>query len=192
MVDNVIIECAKIIDKLRVIKLFDGIIYYFKTCWFYNKKYIILLIFNEINNITLGVLGILLPKFILDSLFSYNDIIATLKFLSLYLGTSFILSILQSLIIKNVLMEKMKTFKSFQVNLGKKMMTAPLENIETKEFLDLKSKAEQYIYGGGRGFGSILEDFFSIFSKIFMIIFYLGIISILSNMMIILLFIIVE
>ncbi len=117
----------------------------------------VLLLIRPILSILQSIIVVILPKYIIDYLFVYKQVREALISLGVLLIGTLVLGILANYLSKVILVERMETFKMFQIDLGKKMMSAPLAEIESKQFLDLKNKAEQFIYGGGTGFGTIIE-----------------------------------
>lgn len=171
--------------------MFEGIIFFTKTCWKFNKKYIFLLIFKQVLAITNTISMIILPKYILDSLFTNMDLKSTNKYLIILVAVSLVVGLLSSFTDNEILVQKMDVFKEFQIYLGKKMMDAEFQCIESQKFLDLKSKAERFLYGNGSGFATVLENSFSIFGKICSCAALIGIITQLNVFLIIVLIVIV-
>nr|WP_314781122.1 ABC transporter ATP-binding protein [uncultured Treponema sp.] len=58
-----------------------------------------------------------------------------------------------------------------------RFISVPFESIEREDFLDLKAKAEKYLYGYESRFGSLVEEFFTCFGHFFALIMLAGIIS---------------
>lgn len=105
-----------------------------------------------------------------------------------FLTLTFFVNIISQYILKISSNQRTITFNLFQVDLAKRMMSAKLEELESRDFLDLKAKAEQYIYGGGQGFASVLENSFEIFGTIVSIILYGAVISTLHPVILLILF----
>lgn len=171
--------------------MFSGVAYYLKLCFKYNKKYPVMLLANQLFVTLQAVVTLLLPKYILDYLFSFHDVAKALTTLVVFLISVFVLGSMQHLFSKQILNARMETFRLFQVDLSQKLMAAPLERVESKEFLDLKSKADQYIYGGGSGFGSILESAVTGIGSILQIGVYMTVIAQLHIFVLIALFVLV-
>lgn len=138
-----------------------------------------------------SILILILPKYIMDSLFTNVNGVFVIKYLIVFITITFILGILNSFIGNRIMIERMDVFKSFQMYLGSKMMDAEFEQIESASFLDLKSRAEKFLYGSGSGFASILESSFDLFGKIFTSIALVGIIMQLNIYLMLMIIIIV-
>ncbi len=140
--------------------MFAGVRHFFTLCWGYNKKYILLLGLGQVVGVALAFITLYLPKSILDAIFTYQNISLAFLYVGVFLGSTFVLNSVGQLIARASSNERMKTFYRFQLDLAERMMSAKLEKIESQSFLSLKAKAEQYLYGGGQGFATVLEESF--------------------------------
>lgn len=142
---------------------FAGVLKLFALCWGYDKLYILHLTLCQIYKIILTISTILLPQYIIDSTFTDHDLTAALYYIAAFCGVFLLFSFLSSLSKKLIYVHKMRIFKQFQLSIGDTMMGAEFEEIESKSFLDLKAKAERFLYGDGSGFGAVIELFFELF-----------------------------
>lgn len=139
-----------------------GILHFFSLCWNRRRLYIVFLFVNQIIKIAISFVMLFFPKIILDTVFVYSDFQKSILCIILFSVLILLLNYLNHLIVCISSGERMNVFHSFQVDLANSMMSSKLEKIENKEFLDLRSEAELYLYGGGKGFASILEDSFDV------------------------------
>lgn len=153
-----------------------GVKEFVKICWKFNHSFIIMLGLVQVIEIVSALSVLILPRYILNSIFLANNISLAVIFILSLLSIMLIIGLCRNILSKQILISKMKTFKLFQEFLGKKMMAAPLEYIESENFLNIKSKAEQYLYGGGNGFAYILDVAFGLLGKMLTLIAYLAVI----------------
>lgn len=171
--------------------MFSGIKYLLTYCWKFNPKYIILLLIKQIVNVFLVYFGLIMPQYILDAVFISKEIDMTCKYVLVFITVSVISNIFLHFVVNFINIERMNTFKHFQLFLGKKMMNAKFDDIESEEFLDLRSQAEKFLYGNGNGFGSVLEDAIDLIGKAFSLFTIISIIVVLDESLVIILGIIV-
>ena len=169
---------------------FAGVLKFFSLCWEYDKLYILHLALCQVYKIILTISTVLLPQYIIDSTFTNHDLTAALYFIAAFCGIFLLFSFLSSLSKKLVYVHKMRIFKQFQLSIGDTMMGAEFEEIESKSFLDLKAKAERFLYGEGNGFGTVIELFFELFGHVITLITLSAIISQLNAVIILLLIVI--
>lgn len=110
--------------------------------------------------IFLSIITLFFPQMILDAIFTIKQLNYIVWIISVFLILTFFVNIISQYILKISSNQRTITFNLFQVDLANRMMSAKLEELESRDFLDLKAKAEQYIYGGGQGFASVLENSF--------------------------------
>lgn len=171
--------------------MFSGIRYLLSHCWKFNPKYIILLFIRQIGNIMNVYLGLLLPQYILDAVFIDRNAEMAWKYVIAFIAISILISLYTHFVVNAISIERMNTFRHFQLYLGNKMMSAKFEDIESEEFLNIKSKAEKFLYGNGTGFASVLESAIDLIGKGVSLITISGIIATLNMELILILLVIV-
>ncbi|OON99989.1 MAG: hypothetical protein ATN35_09770 [Epulopiscium sp. Nele67-Bin004] len=150
--------------------MFKGGIFLTKFCWKYNKKFLFGNLLLSIVNMVYPLLAVIVPSYIIDELLGQQrmDVIASLILL-LCVG-NFVggwISIELSVYNMN---QKNVLFNRFQLFLSDNLLRADLEQLESAEFLTTKEKAHKYLYGDGRGFASIFDDFTNVITQILTII----------------------
>ncbi|MBO4838087.1 MAG: ABC transporter ATP-binding protein [Lachnospiraceae bacterium] len=88
------------------------------------------------------------------------------KYMIMLLVSILVTGLIQSIITNRLQVERMLIYKSFRLELARRLMSVRYERTETADFLDLKAKADQYITSGGAGFAQILDTAFGLFSTI--------------------------
>lgn len=171
--------------------MFAGISYFIKICWHYNKKYLAYLSANQILKVCLMLVNLFLPQFILDAVFTENNVNKGFQIVVVYVSCIAILGIIINSLARLSNNARTYTFHHFQLDLGKYMANVGFETLESKHFLSLKAKAQQYLYGGGQGFASVLENGFEIFGCVATLGVYAFIIFQLNGIMLFLLFILI-
>lgn len=99
--------------------MFKGACYYFALCWKYNKGYPIVLVFKEILNAVKAVMMVVLPKFIIDALFTAQNKNNAIQFLIIYVASLFAISLLTAVFDRFSGVLTGITFQRFQANIGK-------------------------------------------------------------------------
>ena len=169
---------------------FAGVLEFFSLCWKYDKLYIIHLSLLQVYKIILTLSTVLIPQHIIDSTFVDRNLSAAMLYIGGFCAAFLLFSFLSSLSKKLIYVHKMRIFKQFQLSIGDVMMHAEFAEIESKSFLDLKARAERFLYGDGSGFGSVIELFFELFGYIITLLTLSAIISQLNVLIILLLILI--
>ena len=171
--------------------MFRGALYYFAMCWRLDKRFPVVILLKEILNAIKTVMTVVLPKFIIDALFTTQNKEEAVRFLLIYAGTLFAISLITAVLNRSTIILKSISFQRFQADIGKKLMQIDYERLETPEFLNLKQKADQYAYSGGYGFAVILEDSVGLFGKLLTFAGLISVIAILSPWLVLAVIIIV-
>ncbi len=137
------------------------------------------------------MINVLVPGIIIDSLVQHRDI----KTIAIVTGGMILSNVLGGIIV-NILNMKCNLYQTyvyniFQVKLADKISHADLEQLESKEYMDMKERAFKFLYANGRGFAAILNDAFDIIGKIFSFIAIISIIAAFNISIIILLIVMV-
>lgn len=144
-----------------------SIVYFIKFAFQHNKKYLFYNIALQLINSSVIILGVLMPKFIVDELFvNQNSSKAFLAGAVLVFG-SMVLKLFSNVVSIAAANEKNELQKSFEVYMYRNLATCDYENIESPRFYDLKQKAQNYIGGQWGEFGKQLDIVFSFIGNVF-------------------------
>lgn len=73
--------------------MFLGIKYLLSYCWKFNPKYVILLFVKQIINVFFVYFGLIMPQYILDSVFVLKEINVTWKYVFIFIIISVICNV---------------------------------------------------------------------------------------------------
>ena len=171
---NSVKEKSKKTLKSKTAKPFEGVWFLLKVAWKYDKRYIFLLALGELLTFASAVINLEIPPLIIDALFTGNspEWVVSAQYLLVLLVTVLVAGFFQTLISTRLSLVKAIVYKSFSLELAQKIMSVRYERTETSDFLDLKSRAEQYISSGGEGFGALLDNAFRIIGSILTLAYY--------------------
>lgn len=150
---------------------------YIKICWKFGPWYLISLFLIQVITAVKIVLTVVFPKYIIDSIFIEHDIKKGIYFCIIYILISLICLCILKILAGMQISLKEKISHKFNFYLNNRFISVPFESIEREDFLDLKAKAEKYLYGYEGRFGSLVEEFSTCFGHFFALIMLAGIIS---------------
>lgn len=171
--------------SIRKRKLFKGLGFLLKLSVKHNPRYIVLSGFKQLLGITLTIVALVLPRQIINAVFVDSDTQATLTYLLCFLGILLTANLAMNFTTHRIIVEKMVVYRAFQIELARKMTAVPLSLIESASFLDMKAKAEQFIYTGGAGFCVLVDKSFDLIGKAVSLCVIAGIISTLDLLLVI-------
>ncbi len=166
----------------------NGIGFLIGYSWKHEKWYVIDSILLQIITAAVPLADTVIPKYIIDELTGMQRV----SVLAVYIGLLLLINLLGGWL-NNYLSGKCFTLKGrlfalFQADLSERLSCSDFERLEDPNFLDIKAKAEKFLYANGQGFGVVMDSAFNILGKLFT---FAGIITIIStlNPLIVLLFI---
>jgi len=168
--------------------LLKGLLFLLSYSWKFSKRYVFALFLLQIFSASIPLIGIVLPKFIIDELLEerrFNILIGLIVILVL---SNFIGGLIVNFLRGYAFASKNVVFSKFQTMLADKLSKCDFEYLENPEFLDTKERAHKFLYANGQGFGAVLDSAISILGKIFV---FAGIVTILMtlNVFIVIIFI---
>ena len=138
--------------------MFKGLLFFAKFCWKSSKRYIMMLFGGNLLSAIQSLGNIILPKFIIDELIGK----CRLNSLLIWVGIIVVFNLLCSFFsdwMKNVSFAcRIAVNNAFNEEIAEKLSYAPYKRIESADYLDLKQKAEHFIYGNMHGFGYVLDS----------------------------------
>jgi ABC-type multidrug transport system fused ATPase/permease subunit len=137
------------------------------------------LFLNEIISAVQPLYNIILPKYIIDELTGQRDIQKIIMYIVAVVLGNWVFSLLQGYYSNESFRLRVSVAFDFTTELSQKLGLADYERIENPDYLDLKQKAEHFIYGDMHGFGYVLDSAVSIISKI---VLFAGIIAIIATL----------
>ena len=114
--------------------------------------------------------NILLPKYIIDSIFVDKDFMAGIIWTIILVSINLIVQYMSSLVGYASSKQKNKLFLSFNIYLSEIIMNMDYKDLENPETLDMKERAMRSAFSGGHGFCGSVEVFFSIITNVFVLI----------------------
>ncbi|WFR57013.1 ABC transporter ATP-binding protein [Anaerocolumna sp. AGMB13025] len=164
-------------ENKKILLAFDGIKYFFEYCWKCDKKYIIYLFLGQILTSFTTIIGIILPKYIINAIFIQKNYINSIKFIVFQIIITFITMIIINIITNKCMVRRMLIFKKFQIYLNELMMKVEYNKLESNDFLEIRNKAYKYLYSDGNGFAQLLEESIKILGSFIILISIIGIIG---------------
>ena len=177
-------------ERKRELYPFEGLIHYGKMCYQVDKTYIIFLILQQFYKAVISISFVMIPQHIIDCTFYENDLKKTLEIVCAFCSILLFFYLLGAHAKKVITKHRMLIYRDFELKISSMMMQAEYEKIEDEKFLNIKARAEKYLFSDGKGFGFVLENSFELLSNIVTICFMGGVIISLNPIIILILLII--
>lgn len=163
--------------------MFRGVSFLLKYTWKFEKKYIIYSLSNQFLQGIVMLMGIIIPGYIIDSLLNGTDIKKSLIMIIVLVVGNFVGRFLGAFLTGKCFALKGSVYTQFQTMMTEKLSKCDFSCLEDSDFLDDREKAKRFLYANGQGFGVVMDSTFDIIGKLFT---FLGIISVLATLNVVL------
>ncbi len=159
--------------------MFQGLWFFCKFGWKSEKRYLIYNILNQFVASLIPLVNVIIPKFLIDCLLESREFSKGLAWVILLIGSNLVLTGISHWLTMSAFTLRCKVAADFGLFMHKKLVNADFEKLEDPGFLDLKEKANKFLYGDWHGFSYVLDCFLNIFGQSFTLA---GIIVIVASM----------
>lgn len=159
--------------------MFKGIGFLMKYTWKVEKRYIFYQILLQVLTAVVPLADIVIPKCIIDELMGAQRVDVLLGWTALLLAINLLGNWLISFLDGNSFTLLGKVFTSFQTMMADRLSKSDFARLEDPGFLDIKAKAEKFIYANGQGFGQVMRSAFSVLGRLFT---FAGIVAVISTL----------
>lgn len=159
--------------------MFKGIMFLVKFIWNNQKSYLFLKTLTQLLIALIPLVDTVLPKYIIDELTGGKrpQVVFTLVGLLLVINLcgAWLIRFLKG---RTFIMVS-RLFTEFRTMLADMLSKCDFERLEDPKFLDIKTKAENFLYDNGNGFCGVIDNVFNVFGKV---ITFIGISTIISTL----------
>lgn len=159
--------------------MFKGLWFFCKFGWKSDKRYIVYNLLYQFVNALIPLVNIAMPKFIIDTLLGDRNPGKLLFYATILTGYNFIASSLSKWLRLSAFTIRLKVSAEFGQFMHKKLIRADYENLENPAFLDMKEKANKFLYGDWHGFSYVFDSALMILGQFFTLA---GIITIVATL----------
>lgn len=159
--------------------MFKGLNFFLGFGWKVDKRYVIYNVLNQLLNALIPVIAVLGPKFIVEELMGKQRVYVLVSYVAVLVGYIFAASSLSSWLSLQSFTLRIKVTAEWGLYMHQKLAEADFENLENPHFLDLKEKADKFLYGDFHGFSYVFDSALTMIGQFVTLI---GIMSIIATM----------
>lgn len=163
-----------------------GLWFFIQFGWKSEKKYIVYNVLYQFVNALIPLVAVILPKFIIDELTGQMRLGMLFVYIAILIGYNLFAGILSNWLMQNVFTLRCKVAADFGLFMHKKLADADFERLEDPTFLDMKEKANKFIYGDWQGFSYVLDSALMIIGQFFTLAGIIAIVAALNVWMVLL------
>ena len=166
--------------------MLKGLLFFIKFSWQHEKKYLVFLILNQFISSTIPIVAVVMPRFIIDELMGKQRPMQICLFIGIFAGYTFAASAASHWLGWTSFTHRIKIAQDFNVFMHQKTTTADYADIESSRYLEMKEKAEKFLFGNWKGFSYVLEKAITIIGKTFTLLGVAAVIAIFNPFMVLL------
>ncbi|MCL2420478.1 MAG: ABC transporter ATP-binding protein/permease [Defluviitaleaceae bacterium] len=168
--------------------MIKGLWFFIHFSWQHEKRYLIYRIANQFIISMIPIVAVIMPRFIINELMGAQRSTQLLLYIGILIGYTFAASAISNWLGWAGFTYRIKVAQAFMKFLYEKTIHADYADIESSRYLEMKEKAEKFLFGDLRGFSYVLDMAVEIIGKAFTLI---GVIAVVAslNPMIVMIFI---
>ncbi len=145
--------------------MFKGLWFFIKFGWKQEKKYIIYLFLRQILSSLIPIVGIIMPRYIIDELMEKQRVEYFVLYIGILLGYILLAGIATNYLVWQGFNYRILISAEFDVYLNSRTMNVDYADLESSEYLDIKEKADKFLFGKLSGFSYVLDISVDIIGK---------------------------
>ncbi len=137
--------------------MFKGLLFFFRTGWKYDKRYILWNILSQLLSSLSPILAALMPKLIIDELMGARRPERIIFCAAAFAGWALLSGALSSFFMHDGFIRRCRVSNRFDAEQHRRLALADLERLESPAFRDMKEKANKFLTCDWHGFGYLLD-----------------------------------
>lgn len=166
--------------------MIKGLLFLIKFSWKHEKRYIVYRILNQFILSMIPIAAIVMPRYIINELMNLQRIQYLILYIGILAGYTFIANSASSWLMWTGFTYRIKISQAFNVFLHEKTVNADYADIENSRYLEMKEKAEKFLFGNWKGFSYVLDMAIEIIGKVITLIGVIAVIASLNPLIVIL------
>jgi len=147
--------------------MLKGLWFFVQFSWQHEKRYLVYRILNQFITSMIPIMAVVMPRFIINELMGSQRISHLVLYVGVLAGYTFTASALSSWLVWTGFTHRIKLSQDFNDFTHEKTIRADFANIESSQYLEMKEKAEKFLFGNWKGFSYVLDMAIDIIGKAF-------------------------
>ena len=159
--------------------MIKGLLFFIKFSWKHEKKYLVYRILNQFVSSMIPILAVVMPRYIINELMGEQRVSHLTLYIGILVGYIFAATTLSNYLQWTGFTHRIKISQDFTVFMHEKTVNADYADIESSRYLEMKEKAEKFLFGDWHGFSYVLDMAIEIIGKTFTMI---GVIAVVASL----------
>jgi len=165
--------------------MIKGLLFFIKFAWKHEKKYLIYNILNQFVSSMIPIVAVIMPRYIINELMGEQRGSYLLLYIGILAGYTFAATALSNWLVWTGFTHRLTISQRFNEFLHRKTIDADYADIESSRYLEMKEKAEKFLYGDWHGFSYVLDMAIDIIGKTFTMIGVIAVVATLNPLIVI-------
>ena len=159
--------------------MIKGLLFFIRFSWMHEKRYLVYRILNQFVSSMIPIVAIIMPRYIINELLGLQRVSHLSLYIGVLVGYTFAATTLSNWLQWTGFTHRIKIAQDFAAFMHEKTIHADYVDIESSRFLEMKEKAEKFLFGDMRGFSYVLDMAIEIIGKSFTMI---GVIAVVASL----------
>jgi len=165
--------------------MLKGLWFFINFSWQNEKRYLVYRVLNQFITSMIPIVAVIMPRYIINELMGSQRLSHLALYVGIMAGYTFIASSLSSWLGWTGFTHRIKLSQDFNDFTHEKTIMADYADIESSRYLEMKEKAEKFLFGNWKGFSYVLDMAIDIIGKAFTLIGVIIVIATLNPMIVI-------
>lgn len=159
--------------------MIKGLLFFTRFSWTHEKRYLVYRILHQFISSLIPILAVIMPRYIINELMGRQRIAYIGLYVGILVGYTFAARALSSWLQWMGFSYRAKLAQTFNTFMHEKTTTADYADIESSAYLELKERANKFLFGNWRGFSYVLDMAIEIIGKSFTLV---GVTAVIASM----------
>jgi len=150
--------------------MLKGLLFFIKFSWQHEKRYLVYRVLNQFITSMIPIVAVIMPRFIINELMGYQRLSHLSLYVGILAGYTFAASTLSSWLVWTGFTHRIKLSQDFNDFTHEKTIRADYADIESSRYLEMKEKADKFLFGNWKGFSYVLDRAIDIIGEAFTLI----------------------
>ena len=145
--------------------MLKGLLFFAGFGWRHEKRYLIYRILHQLISSMIPIVAVIMPRFIIDELMGMQRLPQLALYIGVLAGYTFAAGAAVRWLGWTAFTHRAKLTQAFELFMHEKTTTADYADIESSAYLELKEKANKFLFGNMHGFSYVLDIAIEIIGK---------------------------
>lgn len=166
--------------------MLKAICFFVSFSWKHEKRYILYQVINQFVSSLVPLVAVVLPRYIINELLGAQRIWYLVLCTGIMAGYIFAANAVSSWLRRTGFTHRIRVSHAFLESLHIQSIRADYVDIESSHYLEMKEKAEKFLFGNWKGFSYVLDTTIDIIGKLFTLVGVIAIVALLNPLLVLL------